>query len=268
MPVKKAAITLVLAFALGLLGALIYRHFFPTEETQPLTQQSAIPEKQPVPSVRHPVPDSPPAATEADEKTTVALEEENEESVRSVLSRLFDLKNPERFFLTDNFIQRFVATVDSLPKKELPLRILPVRPVPGQFLVKKDGQTLSIHPDNAQRYLPYLRLLEGLDLKSATEIYVRSYPRFQEAYRNLGYPQGYFNDRFIEVIGHLLETPDPAAPIDLVRPVVFYDYADPALQERSAGQKMLMRTGPENAARIKARLTEWRSALANLSPGT
>ena len=44
-------------------------------------------------------------------------------------------------------------------------------------------------------------------------IYVRYYPLFQEAYEELGYPGRYFNDRVIEIIDHLLQTPDIVEPI-------------------------------------------------------
>jgi hypothetical protein len=40
-----------------------------------------------------------------------------------------------------------------------------------------------------------------------------------------------------------------------------YEYADPELQELSAGQKMLVRMGPENEAKVKAKLRELKKAL-------
>jgi hypothetical protein len=103
-------------------------------------------------------------------------------------------------------------------------------------------------------------------------VYVRLYPLFQKAYEELGYPNRYFNDRLVEVIDHLLAAPEPAGPLRLVRPPVKgpielqgpyarYDFADPALESRSAGQKMMMRMGPENEKRLKAKLNEVRRQL-------
>ena len=40
-----------------------------------------------------------------------------------------------------------------------------------------------------------------------------------------------------------------------------YTYADPALEGRPAGQKLLIRMGPENAKAIKAKLTELRAVI-------
>jgi hypothetical protein len=90
---------------------------------------------------------------------------------------------------------------------------------------------------------------------------VHYYPLFQQAYRELGYPDGYFNDRLVVVIDHLLQTPDVTQPVALTQPNVMYEYADPALESRSAGQKLLLRSGPENETAIKAKLREIRAAL-------
>jgi hypothetical protein len=87
------------------------------------------------------------------------------------------------------------------------------------------------------------------------------YPLFQQAYQELGYPKGHFNDRLVDVIDHLLAAPEVTAPVKLVRPKVFYLFADPALEARSAGQKILMRVGSENAALIKAKLRDIRGEL-------
>jgi hypothetical protein len=97
-----------------------------------------------------------------------------------------------------------------------------------------------------------------MDTGKLVALYVRLYPLFQQAYRDLGYPDRYFNDRLVEVIDHLLATPSVPGPIKLAQPHVLYEFADPALEARSAGQKILIRIGPDNAARVKAKLRELR----------
>ena len=106
-----------------------------------------------------------------------------------------------------------------------------------------------------------MRLAEAVKTKQLVAVYVRFYPLFQQAFKDLGYPSGYFNDRLIEVIDDLLAAPDLQGPVKLVRPKVMYQFADPDLEARSAGQKILIRMGSENAARIKAKLKEIRREL-------
>jgi hypothetical protein len=43
---------------------------------------------------------------------------------------------------------------------------------------------------------------------------------------------------------------------------VFYEYADPSLEQLSAGQKLLIRMGSENAAALKLKLRELRREVA------
>ena len=82
------------------------------------------------------------------------------------------------------------------------------------------------------------------------DTYRRFYPLLEEAYRALGYPDAHFNDRVVEVIDLLLATPRPDQPIELVRESVLYQFRDPELEALTAGQKMMIRMGPENADRV------------------
>lgn len=68
------------------------------------------------------------------------------------------------------------------------------------------------------------------------------------------------------MIDHLLASPEVRVPVRLVQPRVFYLYADPELEARSAGQKILMRVGNESAARLKAKLREIRGELTRQGP--
>jgi hypothetical protein len=49
--------------------------------------------------------------------------------------------------------------------------------------------------------------------------------------------------------------------VHLVQPSVLYRYADERLEKLSAGQKLLIRMGPANAAVIKAKLREIQAEL-------
>ena len=133
--------------------------------------------------------------------------------------------------------------------------------MPGTFRVGGPEGSVAIGADNAARYAPYVLAMEAVDSAKLVALYVRLYPLFQEAYAELGYPSRYFNDRLFEVIDHLLATPDVQGSVALVQPKVLYEYADPALQDLSAGQKILVRMGGENEAKVKAKLRELKRAL-------
>ena len=162
-------------------------------------------------------------------------------------------------------IERFVTTVDNLPRSTLSERLRPVAAVGGTLAVEPAGeQRFELSSANYERYDDYLRLFEQADMDTLVNSYLRFYPLLQQAYEALGYPDGYFNDRLVEVIDHLLQTPEVSGPVLLRRPHVLYEYADPALESLSSGQKILIRIGPGAMARTKGRLSELKRRLTSL----
>jgi hypothetical protein len=172
----------------------------------------------------------------------------------------------------DDFPHRLVATVDNLARPHAPAVLWPVVPTPGRFTVDdREGEPL-VAADNASRYTPFVLVAEAVDARRAVDLYVRLYPALQRAYEELGFPGRYFNDRLVEVIDLLLATPQTGYPLTLhltqvkgpvesLRPWVRYEFADPALESLSAGQKILLRVGPVNQRRLKAKLAEIRREL-------
>jgi hypothetical protein len=78
--------------------------------------------------------------------------------------------------------------------------------------------------------------------------------------------QGFAVDRVVEVIDHLLATPEIEEPLRLIQPRVLYEFADPKLQKLSGGQKILLRMGPANLRKLKAKLREIRDGLVAMKP--
>ncbi|HEX9194682.1 MAG TPA: DUF3014 domain-containing protein [Azonexus sp.] len=171
------------------------------------------------------------------------------------------------YFYPDRMIRRFVATIDNLPRQEASAKLMPVKPVDGPFLVERSANPKTIDPANAQRYVRYLEIMAAIDVKRLVDMYISFYPVFQQAYRELGYPRGYFNDRLVDAIDDLLATPDVAHPLAVVQPKVLYKFADPELEKLSAGQKIMLRMGAENMARAKILLIAIRGELLRRSPG-
>jgi hypothetical protein len=203
---------------------------------------------------KHPVPQS-----EAKPLPALAA---SDGAIQPEIVRLLGLNAFERLVNPEEIIRRTVATVDNLPRDQVATRLNPVRPVGGLVTTKGRDATLVLSPDNFKRYAPYVGALEAVDAKALASVYFHFYPLFQQAYVELGYPNGHFNDRLVEVIDHLLAAPEVKGPIRLVTPKVLHEYADEDLESRSAGQKVLIRMGAENAARVKAKLREIRAQVA------
>lgn len=184
----------------------------------------------------------------------------------AALAEVVGKKAVKQFFAPQEVIRRMVVTIDNLPREVISAQLQPTMPVGGQLRTAGAGETVTLAQANFERYTPFVRLAERVDVHKLSAAYTRLYPLFQEAYRDLGYPKGYFNDRLVAVIDHMLAAPQIEGPIALVRPHVFYKFADPELESRSAGHKLMLRIGNQNAARVKNKLREIRTELVNLAP--
>lgn len=188
---------------------------------------------------------------------------QSDEPLREMVAGMDAGERLDDLFIFDSIIRHFVVTVDNMAREKLPQKYRFAESVAGSFVVEEtdDLDRYFLDPENYQRYTPFIEVAEVIDLSALLGIYSRYYPLFQEAYEELGYPARYFNDRLIEVIDHLLAAPRVEGRIELVRPKVFYRFADPELESLSAGQKAMIRMGPDNAERIKTRLRELRALL-------
>lgn len=241
----------------------------PPVEAPPPPQIAAAPASAPTsvpaPAVLHPI--EPPAVTEPAAPADIS----------TALIDLFGRKAVLSMFQVDDFARRVVATVDNLARDRAPSRLWPVNTSSGRFIVEhRDGVDI-VGADNGLRYTPFVLLIETVDMRRAVATYVRMYPLFQQAYEDLGFPKKYFNDRLVEVIDLLLATPEVDGPLKVhlpqingpvqpERPWVLYEFDDPALQSLSAGQKILVRIGPVNERRMKAKLEEIRRLITASTP--
>ena len=167
----------------------------------------------------------------------------------------------ESLLVRDAVIDRLVTTIDNLPRSELPEKVRPVGQLKEPFATDTKEGEVVLGITSYARYDALIARLYYADLDAVYDTYRRFYPLFQKSYERLGYPEGYFNDRLVEVIDHLIAAPLPEAPIVLVRPKVLYEFADPELEALSSGQKLMLRMGPDNSATLKRLLTRFRDRL-------
>lgn len=180
------------------------------------------------------------------------------ESDAAVTGALADLTGADPlavYLVKDQVISRVVATIDSLTSRQVPLPINPVKHPEGRFQVKTAGGKTALDEANFGRYDAYASLLQALDGEALLGFYSRYYPLLQQAWEENG-GEGLFSDRLTEVIDHLLATPEIEGDIYLVKPEAVYLFEDPELEALTAGQKILLRMGPDNAAVVKQKLRE------------
>ena len=240
-----------------------------SEQSAPLAQAPA-PAPAP-PAIQHPIEAAPAASAPATEPLPPLASADG--YIKDALTGLLGRPALLSFVQADDFARRIVVTVDNLAREHASPRLWPVNPVEGRFSTEQRNDAEWLAARNANRYAAFVRFVEAVDTQRAVALYVQMYPLFQQAYEEQGYPGRYFNDRLVEVIDQLLRTPtlngpvelrliDVKGPYKLEKPWVGYQFADPAYESLSSGQKMLLRVGSANSLRLKAKLREVRRLVS------
>jgi hypothetical protein len=242
----------------------MHRNAAPAEPEAVVTEpvQTAAPAATDAPAIKHPLEPAPQETAAA-----VPVPTDPDALAGNVLGEVFEGKLTD-WLIPDQLVRRLVATVDNLPRDARIEPRRPLRPPSTPFAVKREvteavtgTERITLAPANFARYDSMVALLARTDAATAVAGYRRLYPQLQKAYEDLGYPNGYLNDRVVEVIDHLLETPEPAGPLLLEQPKVLYRFADADLESRSAGQKLLLRMGVDHARVVKEKLRAVRALI-------
>jgi hypothetical protein len=249
-------------------GVALWFYWMKVSEPLPVAEPPAQPPpvvSEPGPGPLHPVEPVSPEPAEQAELVPLPPLDQSDDYFKLEIGEVFGAVL-EDMLADTRLIERVVATVDSLPRAHVAERIRPLGRLDDPFVVdsQDDSGSFSISTDNYRRYDTLVTMALAADVNAVAELYRRYYPLFQDAYVDLGYPQGYFNDRLVEVIDDLLATPEISDPVPLVRPHVLYEYEDPDLEALSSGQKLLMRMGREHAGALKDRLRELRELITTM----
>ncbi len=248
-----------LAGAVAVAAALLAGWYWYSHRAAPAVEPApavAAPVAAAEPAISHPIPG------EAGEASALPALNDSDQLAHDSLAGVIGRDPVDQFVIPQSIIRHLVVTVDNLSRKKVAVDLRPVKPTPGSTVVGTEGEITTLSPANYERYAPLMRIVAGTDPKALAVVYEHLYPLFQQSYEDLGYPGKYFNDRLVEVIDNLLQTPEITTPVQLVQPKVFYEFADQELEARPAGQKLLIRMGPANARTIKAKLREFRAEIA------
>ena len=199
-------------------------------------------------------------------RVQVAPADASEAAVNKELARNWPLAQLRKYFNLQEQARRLVITVDNLPREHVPSQLRITRGVPELLRVQKDGETITLDPSNYERYDRIISYVEKMDARKIGRLYAKFYPLLQRTYEETGFPEERFHDRVLAALDDMMDAPRPTGPIRLVQPKVLYRFEDDHLESLSAGQKIMIRGGPENAARLRKVLARVRAAIAAHDP--
>ncbi len=161
-----------------------------------------------------------------------------------------------RMLVDEGLIQRFVVSVTNLANDEMAPNHQLLTPPEQSFRVYSQAGKQWIDAASYKRYTPYVDMLESFNNEALLNIYGIYKGDIQAKYAEIGNPDQDFNSVLLEAIDQLLDTPEVPVPVEVYTDSVAYKYADDRLENLSEPQKQLLRTGPDNMRRIKAKLRE------------
>ncbi len=166
-----------------------------------------------------------------------------------------------KWLLNDRLVRRFVAATDNVAEGRSPNAHLGFLSPKQPFHAEERKDRATIDPATYRRYDAVAGVVASLDAKGCAELYGQTRPLFDQAYKDLGYPDRRFDDTLAKAIRMLLATPEPGADVEVRQGVKSWRYADPRLEALTPAQKQLLRMGPDNVRKIKQKLREFAEAM-------
>jgi len=218
---------------------------------------------QPTPTTAAPSATAPEAATPArparqamDLPTLV----DSDEFIRDLVSALSNHPALTRLLATPPVVRSMTAGVVQIADGKTPVEWLKVlRPATRLQILGTDAGPVS--PVSHARWNQIIEAISSVSPADAAQLYVNVKPLVDEAYADLGQPDGDFDQTILRAIRTLKETPAPPIAPELIRRPGYFDYQDPALRGLKPVQKQLLLLGPESRQKLVAWLDAFVRAL-------
>jgi hypothetical protein len=195
------------------------------------------------------------------EKVDVPPLDESDSIVRELVRRITSHPAALAWLTTNGLIRNFTVVVANVVDGATPARHLRVlRPAAPFAVVERDGG-LFTDPRSYERYDAIAEAVASIDPAGGARLYATLKPRIEEAFGQLGFAPGSFDAALEKAIVSLLRTPAVDGRLQAAPNGLVYRFVDPNLEQLTAAQKQLLRTGPRNTQRIQSALRRLAIAL-------
>lgn len=257
-------------------GAVFAVRFWPAADAPQQAPPASVPDNPPVAAPLPPAPlppsepvvspeetgeapEAPPPVDPAEADPPLPSLNDSDDFVRGQAAG-FDL--PSIWTVDSDLVRRFAVLIENAGKGEAPPRRLglSILSPAEKFPVRQDGEKFFVDPSGYSRYDTYLDQLERLDPETLATFVNLLSPLLNEALQELDYG-GDAQDAVLAAIDQALVAPVVEGEIELVRPGLMFQYADPVFESLGGLQKQLLRMGPHNTRRLQAYLKQLRPLL-------
>lgn len=187
----------------------------------------------------------------------------SDEFIRQQLFSLSAKSVFSEFFETDEIIRKLTAMLVNLSSGDMPTKLFAFMLPQDEFKVLQISEDrFRLAEENFQRYEILVDSFEQLDPQAMTDFYKLIQPLFLQAYVELGHDQSDFEEMVFSMFEQIKTIPRvEGQALELIRPSVYYQFADPNIERLSALQKQFIRMGPANVQRIQAKVLQMEQLL-------
>ncbi|MBB3047062.1 hypothetical protein FHR99_001298 [Litorivivens lipolytica] len=217
----------------------------PEPEPEPEPQPEPEPEpEEPVEEESEPVAKPEPQLVQAPDKLA-GSDSKVQQAVTDLAQRLV------RWVTLPEQIRKWVLTVDLMASEKIPYKHSPIKYDKDPFLVLPTGdETYVADSGNYSRWNDIVGVVADIPVQDAARYYREWSPLLEKAYDELG-KQGSFHERFMVMLDEMRSVSEPPVGATLIRPHIFYQYADPELEAASPLTKWMWRLGPDNMLELQ-----------------
>lgn len=190
----------------------------------------------------------------------------SDDALRQMIETLSQHPLLTRFLTTKSIARNAVLAVVQIGDGKTPAAPLATFKPTTRLTIIGNDDSGRIDPASYSRWDSATASLVNINTDDLAQVYVNVKLLLDQAYRELGHPNGDFDEALVRAINTLDETPQvPADPMLLPRPnrghPTYYEHNDPALRSLLPVQKQLLLVGPDNRRKIMSWLRKLAASL-------
>ncbi|HJO38515.1 MAG: DUF3014 domain-containing protein [Vicinamibacterales bacterium] len=187
--------------------------------------------------------------------------DESDSLVRDLIATLSAHPTFVAWMATEDLIRTFVVVIENVADGQTPARHLGNLSPREPFRTAGGRQRSVIDPRSYERYDLIADAFDSLDVAGATQLLVQLEPLLDDAYRDLGHPDGAFRPVLARAVREILEAPIVDGEIAVVSRSVVFEFVDPSLEALTPVQHQALRMGPRNLRLVQRKLRDLSDAL-------
>ncbi len=163
----------------------------------------------------------------------------------------------------ENLLERLTAATAMLARGKIPRDALSFLAPRGSFAVIRRGGKTFVDPKSWARYDAAAEAAASIDAVAAVALFTEVEPLLKQAWRGVGDGRGEPRSALRGALEDLIAAPVPAETTELRsgKKGIGWAYADESLEKLGPARKQLMRMGPKNQAKVRAKLEALLKAL-------